>query len=69
MSEIVFEVTQEGDGGYVAECIGEDIFTEGDTWDALRHNVLEAVQAYYFDATPPQRVRLHLVRDEVVATG
>ena len=69
MSEIVFEVTQESDGGYVAECIGEDIFTEGDTWDALRHNVLKAVQAYYFDATPPQRVRLHLVRDEVVATG
>ena len=67
MDELVFAVTQEGDGGYVAECLGEDIFTQGDTWDELRANVKEAVEAFYFDSQPPRRVRLHLVRDEVVA--
>ena len=39
MSELVFEVTQEGDGGFVAECLTEAIFTQADTWEALRSNV------------------------------
>jgi len=67
MDELVFEVTQEADGGYVAECLSEDIFTQGDTWEELRANVLEAVRAFYFDSKPPRLVRLHLVRDEVVS--
>ena len=67
MDELVFDVTQDSDGGYVAECLSEDIFTQGDTWDDLRDNVREAVQAFYFDAEPPRSIRLHLVRDEVVA--
>ncbi len=67
MDELVFDVTQEADGGFVAECLTEDIFTQGDTWEELRANVLEAVRAFYFDSTPPAHVRLHLVRDEVVS--
>jgi len=67
MEELVFEVTQEPDGGYVAECLGEDIFTQGDTWDELRQNVLEAVKGFYFDSPSfPRRIRLRLIRDEVV---
>jgi predicted RNase H-like HicB family nuclease len=65
--EIVFSVTQEADGGYVAECLSHDIFTEGDSWEALRANVLEAVSAYFFDQAKPTGIRLHLVRDEVLA--
>ncbi len=67
MEELVFEVAQEPDGGYVAECLGEDIFTQGDTWDELRQNVLEAVKGFFFDSpSRPHRIRLRLVRDEVV---
>ena len=66
MDELVFEVSEDADGGYVAECLGEDIFTQGDTWEELRANILEAVRAFYFDSKPPQQIRLHLVRDEVV---
>jgi predicted RNase H-like HicB family nuclease len=65
--ELVFQVTQEADGGFVAECLSHDIFTEGDTWEALRANVREAVEAYFFDQARPQAVRLHLVRDELLA--
>ena len=65
--EIVFALTQEGDGGYVAECLSHDIFTQGDTWAEVRANVLEAVAAHFFDQAPPTQVRLHLVRDEVLA--
>jgi predicted RNase H-like HicB family nuclease len=67
MSELVFEVTQEADGGFVAECLTEAIFTQGDTWEELRGNVREAVEAYYFDSPTPASIRLHLVRDEVLA--
>jgi predicted RNase H-like HicB family nuclease len=67
MNELVFEVTQEADGGFVAEALGEGIFTEGDSWEELRANVREAVRAYFFDRPAPGTIRLHLVRDEVIA--
>jgi predicted RNase H-like HicB family nuclease len=69
MNELVFEVVQEEDGGFYAECLSENIFTQGDTWEAVRQNVPEAVRAFFFDRTPgPQRIRLHLVRDEVLTS-
>lgn len=67
--EIVFSITQEADGGFVAECLSQDIFTQGDTWDELRTNVKEAVSAYFFDQSKPTAIRLHLVRDELVAVA
>ena len=67
MEELIFEVTQEADGGYVAECLTENIFTQGESWEELRANVKEAVSAFFFDQTQPERVRLHLVRDEMLA--
>ena len=65
--EIVFSITQESDGGYVAECLSHDIFTQGKTWAELRANVREAVSAFFFDQPKPSAVRLHLVRDELLA--
>ncbi len=49
MSELVFEVTQEEDGGFCAECLTENIFTQGDTWNAVR----EAVRTFFFDQPAP----------------
>ena len=68
MKEIFFEVTQESDGGYVAECLTESIITQADDWEELRKNVKEAVAAFYFDRPKrPSSIRLHLVRDEILA--
>lgn len=67
--EIVFIVTQEADGGFVAECLSHDIVTDANTWDALRDSVSEAVQAYFFDQPKPRIIRLHFVRDEVLAVA
>ena len=67
MKDIVFEVTQEADGGFVAECLTENIFTQADGWDELRANVQDAVNGYFFDQKKPANIRLHLVRDEVLA--
>jgi hypothetical protein len=66
MPELVFEIVQESDGGYCAECLTESIFTEADKWDELRKNVLEATSAFFFDRPRPGRIRLHLVRDEIL---
>ncbi len=65
----MFEVVQEADGGYCAECLTENIFTGGDTWDELRENVIEAISAFFFDRPRPERVRLHLVRDEILSVA
>jgi len=65
--DLVFEVTQEADGGYVAECLTESIVTQADTWEELRANVLDVVDAYFFDGPKPRSIRLHLVRDEVLS--
>lgn len=67
--EIVFSITQESDGGFVGECLSHDIFTQGDSWEQLRANVKEAVAAYFFDQPKPSAIRLHLVRDEVLAVA
>jgi len=64
-SELVFDVTEEAGGGYVAECLSENIVTQGETWEELRANVKEAVEAFFFDGPKPQAIRLHLVRDEL----
>ena len=69
VNELVFEVTQESEGGFFAECLTESIVTQGDTWDELRANVKEAVEAFYFDRLKPKHIRLHLVRDEMFAIG
>ena len=66
MSELVFDVTQEADGGFVAEALGENIVTEADSWEELRANVRDAVEAYYFDEPKPAYIHLHLRRDEVL---
>lgn len=65
-TEIVFDVIQEQDGGCVADCLNENIITQGDSWDQLCDKVREAVRAFFFDSSAPAKIRLHLVRDEVL---
>lgn len=50
MNDLIFEVTQEADGVFVAECLTEPIVTQGDSWESLREAVNEAVRGYFFDA-------------------
>ena len=60
---IVFEVSQEEDGGFVAECLTEDIFTQGDTWEELKANINEAVKGFYFERPTFPNVKLQLCSD------
>ena len=69
MNEIIFEVHEdEVDGGYTAAALGHGIHTEGETVAELRQNVREAVACHFDDpAQAPKIIRLHFVRDEVLA--
>lgn len=68
MTEIVFLVEDESEGGLSARALGESIFTQGDDMTMLRERVRDAVRCHYPDeATRPKLIRLHYVSDEVIA--
>jgi predicted RNase H-like HicB family nuclease len=68
MSEIIFEVLEDVEGGYTATALGLGIHTRGDTLDELKAMVREAVDCFFEpDAERPSLIRLHYVRDEVLA--
>ncbi len=71
MSELIFEVLEdEIDGGYTASALGYGIHTQGETLEELRAMVREAVHCHFGDGVPgpmPKFIRLHYVRDEVLA--
>ncbi len=66
-SEIIFEVTEAVEGGYDARALGYSIFTQGENWADLKEMVKDAVRCHFDDENMPGIVRLHLVRDEVIA--
>lgn len=66
-NELIFDVTEDADGGYCAECLTENIFTQADTWEQLRANAKDAVMAYFFDSPKPRWIRLRMVRNEILA--
>ena len=68
-TEIIFEVREdELDGGYVARALGHSIFTQGDDLEDLRKMVKDAVACHFAEpASRPKIIRLHFVRDEVLA--
>ena len=67
MSELIFEVRDADEGGFHARALGQAIFMQGETWDELKANVLEALDVYFDDvAALPTLVQLHYVKDELM---
>lgn len=67
MSEIVFVVEQAPEGGYLARALGESIVTEADDLESLRTSVQDAVHCHFDEGKSPKVIRLHFVRDELLA--
>jgi predicted RNase H-like HicB family nuclease len=69
MSEVIFQVLEDTmDGGFTASALGFGIHTQADTLDELRTNVRDAVSCYFDESMDaPKIIRLHFVRDEVMA--
>ena len=65
--ELIFEIRDAEEGGFCARALGHDIFTEADTWEELRVNVLEAVSPHFEDAqVRPRLVQTHYLKDELL---
>lgn len=65
--ELIFEIRDAEEGGYWARALGHSIFTEADSWDELRSNVLEVTALHFEDAEEkPRLVQLHYVKDELI---
>jgi hypothetical protein len=67
MNEIIFLVEEAPEGGYVARALGASIFTEADTIAELHEQVRDAVKCHFDEGQEPKVIRLHFVREEVIA--
>ncbi len=66
-TEIIFLIEESIDGGYEAKALGHSIFTEADSYDELKESVKDAVQCHFEEENMPKMIRLHLVKEEVIA--
>jgi hypothetical protein len=67
LMELIFEIRDAEEGGFFARALGHSIFTQAESWDELRRNVLEAVSLSFEEATTrPRLVQMHYVKDELI---
>jgi hypothetical protein len=67
MSEIIFLVEDAPEGGFMARALEASIFTDADNLDDLHRKVREAVDCHFEPANKPKIIRLHFVREEIIA--
>ena len=66
-TEIVFVAEEAPEGGYTARALGFSIFTKAETIEALHASVRDAVLVHFDEAERPRVIRLHFVRDQLIA--
>jgi hypothetical protein len=67
MNEIIFVVEEAPEGGYTARAVGESVFTEADDMAQLHAKIRDAVRCHFEEGKAPKLIRLHFVRDELIA--
>ncbi|MEX2088629.1 MAG: 2-oxoisovalerate dehydrogenase [Bacteroidota bacterium] len=66
MNELIFLVEEAPEGGFTARALGQSIFTEADTVELLKDNILDAVRCHFENGDGPKIIRLHHVREEIL---
>jgi hypothetical protein len=67
MAEVIFVVEEAPEGGYTAHGLNASIFTEADTLQDLQDQIRDAVRCHFDEDQMPKVIRLHFVREEVIA--
>ena len=67
MNELIFVLEEAPEGGYTARALGASIFTEADNLAVLNDQVRDAVRCHFGEGQGPKVIRLHFVREEVIA--
>jgi predicted RNase H-like HicB family nuclease len=65
--EILFLVEESPDGGFEARAPGFSIYTQGETIDEVKKMAVDAVRCHFDGEEVPSLIRLHTVKEEVVA--
>ena len=67
MNEIIFMIEDDPEGGYNAQALGYSIFTQGETVEELKENIMDALRCHFDDVKDiPRIVRLHFVKEEIL---
>ena len=68
MDEIIFVIEEAPEGGFTAKSLNESIFTKGDNLEDLKKNIRNSVICHFEDEkTIPKSIKLHFIREEVIA--
>jgi len=67
LEEVIFLVEEDALRGYTAKGLGYSIYTEAETLEELKKNLRDAVSCHFDDSERPKIIRIHFVRDEVIA--
>jgi hypothetical protein len=65
--EIIFVVEEASERGYEARALGYPIFTEAETSETLKGMLKDRGSLQLWGDRGPSLIRLHLVKDEVIA--
>lgn len=66
-NEVIFTVVESLDGGYEAQAVGHSIYTQCDDYGELPSILRDAVKCHFDPSELSSLVRMHLVKDEVIA--
>ena len=66
-TEIIFLIKESPEGGFEAQGLDHGIFTEADSFDEIKDAIRDAVRCHFVEGERPALIRLHYVRDEVIA--
>ncbi len=67
MNEVIFVVKESPQGGFVARALDAPIFTIADDAASLHQRLRDAVRCHFENEQIPKHIRLHFIRDEVIA--
>jgi predicted RNase H-like HicB family nuclease len=62
--ELIFNIEEDIEGGFIAKAIGHSIFAQGETMAELRTNIRDAVQCHFEEDETPKVIRLHIVNTQ-----
>ena len=66
-NEILFVAEDSLEGGFEAKALGHSIYTQADTFEELKENIREAVAVHFNSGEMPKLIRIHYVKDEIIA--
>jgi len=66
-NEIIFIIEESPETGYEARALDHSIYTEADTIEELKTMVKDAVQCHFERIDMPKLIRLHYIKEEIMA--